>query len=86
MRVTVKKWGNSAAIRIPAAIMEAAKLHVGETVDIKEEGGSIVIEPMQQDKFEVANLIAGITLDNLHPEINLDPSLGKIFSRCHSKI
>ena len=32
MRVIVKKWGNSASVRIPAAIMDAASLKLDETV------------------------------------------------------
>jgi antitoxin MazE len=46
MRVIVKKWGNSAAVRIPAAIMEAASLRLDEAVDVREEGGRIVIDPV----------------------------------------
>ena len=33
MLVTVKKWGNSASIRIPVGIMEAARLHLDDQVD-----------------------------------------------------
>lgn len=44
MRVLVKKWGNSASIRIPAGIMEAARLRLDEPVEIREEGGRIIIE------------------------------------------
>jgi len=41
----VKKWGNSASVRIPAAIMEAAHLDLDDAVDVREESGRIVIEP-----------------------------------------
>jgi hypothetical protein len=34
-RVTVKKWGNSASVRIPAAIMDAAKVRLDQAVDIR---------------------------------------------------
>ncbi|MHB1660389.1 MAG: AbrB/MazE/SpoVT family DNA-binding domain-containing protein, partial [Acidithiobacillus sp.] len=47
MRVIVKKWGNSAAVRMPAAVMDAAKLHLDEAVDVREEGGRIIIEPLR---------------------------------------
>ena len=33
MRVTVKKWGNSASVRIPSSVMAAARLSLDETVD-----------------------------------------------------
>lgn len=47
MPVTVKKWGNSASVRIPSAVMKAARLSIDETVDVREEGGRIVIEPIR---------------------------------------
>ena len=40
MRATVKKWGNSAAVRIPASVMRAARLNLGEEVDVREEAGT----------------------------------------------
>ncbi|MBP8284876.1 MAG: AbrB/MazE/SpoVT family DNA-binding domain-containing protein [Chromatiaceae bacterium] len=77
MRMTVKKWGNSAAVRIPAAIMEAAHLSLDGTVDVREEGGRIVIEPIRPKKYDLARLLAGITAENLHAEVDFGPPLGK---------
>jgi antitoxin component of MazEF toxin-antitoxin module len=59
MRVTVKKWGNSAAMRIPAAVMQATHLHLDEVVDVREEGGRIVIEPVRQrPRYTLEELVA----------------------------
>jgi antitoxin MazE len=77
MRVTVKKWGNSASVRIPAAIMEAAQLALDDVVDIREEGGCIVIEPMRAAGCDLAELLAGITPDNLHAEVGFGEPVGK---------
>lgn len=77
MRVIVKKWGNSASVRIPAAIMEAAHLSLDETVDVREEGGRIVIEPVRPNDYNLAQLLADITPDNLHTEVRFDPAVGK---------
>jgi antitoxin MazE len=77
MRVTVKKWGNSASVRIPAGIMEAARLELDDPVDIREEGGRIVIEPIRTNKYALAQLLAGITPENLHTEIDFGPPAGK---------
>lgn len=77
MRVTVKKWGNSASVRIPAAIMEAAHLGLDETVDVREEGGCIVIEPIRQKEYDLARLLADITAENLHAEVEFGAPLGK---------
>jgi len=40
MRTVVKKWGNSASVRIPAAIMEAAHLDLDDAVDVREDLGA----------------------------------------------
>lgn len=77
MRVIVKKWGNSASVRIPAAIMDAAKLHLDATVDVREEGGRIVIEPVRQNDDNLDALIARITADNLHVEVSFGLAVGK---------
>lgn len=77
MRVTVKKWGNSASVRIPASIMDAAKLQVDATVDVREEGGRIVIEPIKEVDYDLDALVAGITPTNLHSEVDFGPAVGK---------
>ncbi|WP_044564100.1 AbrB/MazE/SpoVT family DNA-binding domain-containing protein [Azospirillum sp. B4] len=77
MRVTVKKWGNSASVRIPVAVMEAVGLEIDATVDIREEDGRIVIEPVRKDDYDIADLVAGITPENLHAEVAFGPMVGK---------
>ncbi len=77
MRVTVKKWGNSASVRIPAAIMDAAHLTLDEIVDIREEGGRIVIAPVRPRSYSLDNLLAGISPENLHAEVDFGGPLGK---------
>lgn len=48
MRTRVKQWGNSTAVRIPASVMRAARLDLGEVVDLREGAGRIVIQPVRQ--------------------------------------
>ncbi len=77
MRLIVKKWGNSASVRIPAAIMEAACLKLDDAVDVREENGRIVIEPVRPSDYDLAQLLAGITPENLHGEVSFGPSVGQ---------
>jgi len=77
MRVLVKKWGNSASIRIPAAIMQAARLHLDEPVDVREEQGRIVIEPIRREAYDLAELVAGITDENRHEPITTGGPVGR---------
>ncbi|MCL5284335.1 MAG: AbrB/MazE/SpoVT family DNA-binding domain-containing protein [Nitrospirae bacterium] len=77
MRVIVKKWGNSASVRIPVAVMEAANLRLDEIVDVREEKGRIVIEPIRRKEYDLTRLLAGITPDNVHAEADFGPAVGK---------
>jgi antitoxin MazE len=77
MRVIVKKWGNSAAVRIPSGIMEAAHLGLDEAVDVREQGGQIVIEPIRAGKADLAQLLRGITPENLHAGADFGAPVGK---------
>ena len=77
MRVNVKKWGNSAAVRIPAAVMEAADCRVEDTVDVRAEGGKIVIELVRETDYDLDQLIDRITPENLHESIDFGRPVGK---------
>jgi antitoxin MazE len=77
MRVTVKKWGNSASVRIPAAIMEAAHLELDEVVDVSEKDGQIIIAPLRTPDYDLDDLIAGMTPENLHEEVDFGAPVGK---------
>jgi antitoxin MazE len=82
MRAVVKKWGNSASVRIPVAVLQAAHLDLDEPVDVREESGRIVIEPMRRKEFNLTELVKGITRENLHAEVALDgPSARRHASR-----
>jgi antitoxin MazE len=43
VQVTVGKWGNNLAVRLPGEIVQAARLHDGERVEIETQDGDIVI-------------------------------------------
>ncbi len=77
MRVVVKKWGNSASVRIPAAVMKAAGLTLDQPVEVREEDGRVVIEPIQPDPVDLATLLAGITDENLHEPVDMGPAVGR---------
>jgi len=76
MRAVVKKWGNSASVRIPASVMAAAGLHLDQTVDIREDNGRIVIEPVARQEYDLADLLAGITPENIHDEVDFGAPVG----------
>lgn len=76
MRATIKKWGNSASVRIPAAVLKAAKLTLDEPVDVREQSGVIVIEPIGRKEYDINELVKKIKPKNLHAEIETGGPVG----------
>jgi len=72
----LKKWGNSPAVRLPTAIMEAAQLTLEQTVEVRVENGRIVIEPVAP-VYQLDDLLAGITAENRHGEQDFGGPLGR---------
>ena len=77
MRATVRKWGNSAAVRIPTSVMEATRLAMDEPVEVREEAGRIVIEPLRKKTYDLRKLVAGINAKNRHELIDFGRPVGK---------
>jgi len=72
MKGVVKKWGNSAAVRIPASVLESLHLAIDEAVDVREEAGRIVIEPLGKRTYALDDLLKGITARNIHEGVDFD--------------
>jgi antitoxin MazE len=77
MPAFVKKWGNSAAVRIPAAVLADAGLDIDHPVEIREERGRVVIEPLRRKQFALKDLLQRITPKNLHGPIDTGGRVGR---------
>jgi len=77
MRATIKKWGNSPALRISSSIMELANLKIDQAVHVSVIKGKIIIEPVANAQTQLEALLAGITPDNLHDETSFGRPVGK---------
>lgn len=72
----VKKWGNSPAVRLPAAVMDAAHRVPDQAVEVPVENGRIIIQPIASSD-SLDELLARITPENLHVEQDFGPPEGK---------
>ena len=77
MAVLVRKWGNSAAVRIPASVLAEAGIEIDQPVEVRQERGRIVIEPVRTMHFELKDLLDAIRPENLHESIDTGPPVGK---------
>lgn len=69
MTVSIAKWGNSAALRLPKNMLEALSLNIGDAVTIVQKGNTLVIEPC---KPSLDDLLAKVTPENRHREVFTD--------------
>ncbi len=76
MVLTVQKWGNSLAVRIPSQIANQAHLKDGSEVDLTEESGTIMLDPVEKAPT-LAELLEGMGPEHLHGEIDFGPPRGK---------
>jgi len=77
MQTTIKKWGNSLALRIPKLFAINANLKINKTVDISIDKGSIIITPIGEKEYSLKKLLRGVSKDNLHGEFDTGAPAGK---------
>ena len=67
MTVSVKKWGNSLAVRIPKDIANSLSIKDNTNLEIEIGGNSLVLKPKKNNYLE--ELVSKINSSNLHSEI-----------------
>jgi len=76
MLTKVQKWGNSLALRIPKAFAVDARLENDSFVEISIVKGKIIVTPVLAPSWTLDELLAGITKDNLHNEVDTGLAVG----------
>jgi antitoxin MazE len=80
MNARFSKWGNSLALRIPASFAQEIAVGEGALADITVENGCLVVRPVRARRYEISELIGGITEANLHGETDAGSAVGNEFS------
>lgn len=67
MKVTIAKWGNSTAVRLPKSVSEDLGLEPGVQLDlVVRDGGILLSPPAKSSKQLLAEMLA--EMDRLGPE------------------
>ncbi len=77
MLTRVKKWDNSLAVRIPKPFADEVGLEQNAAVEVSLVGGKLVIVPVLESTLSLDQLLAQVTEDNLHSEVDTGPAVGK---------
>jgi antitoxin MazE len=72
----VAKWGNSLAISIPQQLAKEVELVDGAEVEIVAIDGHLTSAPTRRKRYSLTELVAGITPENLHTEIDTGLPVG----------
>lgn len=80
MKVAFQKWGNSLALRVPKAFADEIGASDGKAAEMTVSHGKLVIEiarpRRRKRRYTLDELVAGITPDNRHEEIDWGPPVG----------
>ena len=72
-RATVSRWGASLAIRIPKPVAEQWGIREGTVVDMVPRRDEVIL---RKRRYDLENLVAGITPDNRHGEADWGAARG----------
>jgi len=80
VQVTVGRWGNNLAVRLPGEIVDAIKLRDGERVEIGAQDGEVVIR-RARPRISLEDLFRGRSPDEWRAEYarayNWGPDVGR---------
>jgi len=79
MLAKVQKWGNSQGLRFPKAILEEARVNVGDEVRVSVRGRKIIIEPVEtvRGKHDLKELVARMPKNYRVEEVEWGVPVGK---------
>lgn len=69
----VARWGSSLAVRIPKPVAEQWGVREGSRVEMVSRGDRLVL---RRTSLDLAEMVARITPEMLHPEVDTGPSVG----------
>jgi antitoxin MazE len=77
LKTRVQKWGNSIALRIPKSFADDLGLQTEMSVEMSLKEGKLVITPEILPKPTLQQLLAKVSGENLHHEVDVGSIVGK---------
>ena len=77
METRVQKWGNSLALRIPKPLASQIGLEPNSPVELSLRGDKLMIELVTPPELNLDDLLACVTRDNIHGEVDTGPPIGR---------
>jgi antitoxin MazE len=71
-----RQWGNSLALRIPAALAHELGLRPDVPVELSVEDNVLCVKPVREPFPTLDELLAKVTPENRHAEVDWGPAAG----------
>ena len=56
--LTLQQWGNSLAVRIPAAVARSARFKVGQPVEVSAQDSNVLVKAIGEPRLTLAQKLA----------------------------
>jgi antitoxin MazE len=80
MTAVIRKWGNSLALRLPRALANEARITEGSQVELVHSDEGVLVKVRRKPRYQLSDLLAGVTNKNVHPETDWGRSVGREIS------
>ena len=77
MHTKIQQWGNSLALRIPKPYADETGLHKQSDVELSIVDGHLRVVPVKEPQPTLDQLLAEVTDDKMHSEIDTGPAMGR---------
>ena len=75
----IQKWGNSQGLRFTKALLQEARINVGDEVSVSVENGRIIVEPATKvrGRYDLKELASKIPQEYQAEELDWGKPVGK---------
>ena len=75
----IQKWGNSRGLRFTKALLQEARMNVGDEVSVSVQNGRIIVEPATRvrGKYDLKELVSKIPQEYQAEELDWGEPVGK---------
>jgi antitoxin MazE len=74
--LTLQQWGNSLAVRIPAAVARSARLKVGQPVEVSAQDSNVLVKALGEVRLTLAQKLAAYDPDLHGKEVMVTTRVG----------
>ena len=77
MQVQLEKTEKGLSLLLPEELVHGSALVAGSNLEVTLVDGKILAAPIRRSKYTTEELLAGVTDENIHPETEWGPPVGR---------